>query len=220
MQPKNVHSRYRHLRAVSARHQTTALDHVARLTIIERAKDLGMAHGKTLFADSHEAMTLLFDLAVHTARPGRSRAIDRYAKIADLSVDPDDARALNALLAAKFAILRVEGHHEVAGLIVEDVLRGGTIWLMDEGLTVSAPPGFVFATRLSCPDAFAMTCGVIVPLSDSLVEDAVLESSAWMRHVRSDQLPDDPRLAVAIYRTAIASGAMEQVVFQEAFAAE
>jgi hypothetical protein len=220
MRQKDVQNRYRHLRALSTRHLNAALKYVARPSILERAKDLGLLHGKTLVVDSHETMTLLMDLAVQTAKPGRSRAIDRYAKVADLSADPDDARALSSIVAAKFAVLRVEGYHKVAGLTVEDVFRGGTIWLMDEGLTVSAQPGFVFATRLSWPDDFAMTCGVLVPLTDAVLEDVVLGSMGWLRHKRSDELADDPRFATAIYSAAIATGVMDHVEMQEAFAAE
>jgi len=45
--------------------------------MLERAKHLGLAYGRSVLAESEEEMTLVFDLAVHTAKPGRSRAIDR-----------------------------------------------------------------------------------------------------------------------------------------------
>ena len=92
MQRNEILNRYRHLRAISTRHHGATLDRVARPAILERAKHLGLAYGQTLVAESEEAMTLIFDLAIHTAKSGRSRAIDRYAKAVALSLDPDEAR--------------------------------------------------------------------------------------------------------------------------------
>ena len=39
-------------------------------------------------------MTLLFDLAIHTAKPGRSRAIGRYAKSVALQPGSDEELTL------------------------------------------------------------------------------------------------------------------------------
>ena len=53
---------------------------LAEPTLLEQAKHLGLAYGRALIADSEEEMTLIFDLAIHSAKPGRSRQFDRYAK--------------------------------------------------------------------------------------------------------------------------------------------
>lgn len=108
-------------------------------------------------------MTLIFDLAVHTAKPGRSRAIDRYARAAALSPGTDEARTLEAICAATFSIWRIDRHHEAAGLIVTDMLRETETWLVDEALTASGQPGLAFAGRLCRPAEFAMTCGIVGP---------------------------------------------------------
>jgi hypothetical protein len=81
MQQAEILDRYRHLRAISTRHHSAVLDCLARPAILERAKYLGLAYGQALVAESEEEMALIFDLAVHTAKPGRPRAIDRYAKL-------------------------------------------------------------------------------------------------------------------------------------------
>lgn len=70
----DVMDRYRGLRAVSTHHHSAALGCLARQAILEQAKHLGLAYGQTLVADSEEEMTLLFDLAIYTAKRGRSRA--------------------------------------------------------------------------------------------------------------------------------------------------
>jgi hypothetical protein len=215
LQRKDILNRYRHLREISARHHNAALDCVTRPAMLERAKHLGCTYGQTLVLESEEAMVLIFDLAVHTAKPGRSRAIDRYARAAALPRGTEEAFTLETMRAARFSIWRIERHHEVAGLIVRDMLRARDTWLVDEGLAASTEPGFAFAARLCCPDEFAMTCGVIVPVDEDLMAQVVSDGIGWLPHSDLDRLADDPRFATAIYRAALSEGVMDHVVFRE-----
>ena len=215
LQREDILDRYRHLRAISTRHQSAALDCLARPAILERARHLGLAYGQALVAESEEEMTLLFDLALHTAKPGRSRAIDRYAKAAALSDDSDEGHTLAAMCGARFSVWRIERHHEVTGLIVTDVLRGSETWLIDEALTISAHAGLAFASRLCWPAEFAMTCGVVVPVDAELMEEVVVDTHTWLQRSEPNQWADDHRFAAAIYRTAIEAGIMDSVEFKE-----
>ena len=174
MQREEILERYRRLRAISRRHQSAAFHFLAGHTILEHAKQLGLAYGRTIVADSEEETTLIFDLAIHTARPGRSRTIDRYARTAAPASGSDEARTLEAMCRARFSIWRIEGHHETAGLLVEDVLRDQRTWLVDEALTVSGQPGVTFASRLYWPAEFAVTCGIVVPVDAELMERVLL----------------------------------------------
>lgn len=72
--------RYRHLRAISTGHHSGALKFLSRQALLEHAKRLGLATGQTLVAESEAEMTLVFDLALYTAKERRSRALDRYAR--------------------------------------------------------------------------------------------------------------------------------------------
>src|SRR4051794_5110486 len=72
--------RYRHLRAISTGHHSGALKFLPRQGLLEHAKRLGLATGGMLVAESEAEMTLVFDLALYTAKEGRSRALDRYAR--------------------------------------------------------------------------------------------------------------------------------------------
>jgi hypothetical protein len=159
-------------------------------------------------------MSLIFDLAAHTAKPGRSRAIDRYTRAAAVAPGTDEAGTLDAMCAASFSIWRVERHHEAAGLIGTDMLRGSNTWLVGEDLTASTEPGFGFASQLCWPAEFAMTCGVIVPVDYDLMEQVVIGGVAWHRHADLQRIADDPRFATAIYRVAISGAVMDRVVFQ------
>jgi hypothetical protein len=67
--------------------------------------------------DSTDELTLVFDLAIYTAKEGRTRAIDRYAKAAQLPAGSDEIRMLEAMCRARFSIWRIECRHDICGLV-------------------------------------------------------------------------------------------------------
>jgi hypothetical protein len=211
---EEILTRYRHLRAIATRHHSEALEFLSRSAILEQARHLGLTVGKTLVAESIDEMTLAFDLAIHTARPGHSRAIDRYARAAQLQPGSDESVVLEAMRQARFSVWRVERRHEAAGLMVQDLLRRDEAWLVDEALEQSAPEGVAVAMRLCTPDAFAMTSGIIVPVDREMMEE-VLDQVLPRVRGEPDQVANDRRFASAIYRTAVANGLMERISFEE-----
>jgi len=149
----------------------------------------------------------------YAAERGRSRALDRYWRMERLSPGSDEARVLDAMRRARFSIWRIEKPHEVAGVIVLDVLRECEAWLIDEGLETSGSKGMSFAARLGRLDDFCMTSGVVVPVNRALIEEVALDDLAW-RSNDPNEVAATPRFAAAIYRAAIASGVMENVRYE------
>ena len=210
-----VLTRYRRLRAISTRHHTEAMKFFSRPALLEQARHLGLTMGKTLAAESLDELTLAFDLAIHTARPGHSRAIDRYARAAGPQPGSEELVVLEAMRQARFSVWRAGRRHEMAGLIVQDLLRQDEAWLVDEALEQSAPEGMTMAMRLCTPDAFAMTSGIIVPVGREVMEEVLDEVLPRVRG-EPDQVADDRRFATAVYRMAVAKGLMRRVSFEEA----
>ena len=155
-------------------------------------------------------MTLVFDLALYTAKERRSRALDRYARATPLPPGSDAARMLEAMRHARFSVWCINQRHETAGLIITDVLREAEVWLVDEQLEASAPEGLCFAGRLCEPDRFAMSCGVVVPVYREMMEEVALKMLA-QRRGDPEHVAQDPRLALAIYRAAIDHGILNDV---------
>src|SRR5215208_2169133 len=202
--------RYRHLRLISMGHHSGALAFVSKQAVLEHAKRLGLAVGSTLVAQSEAEMTLVFDLALYTAKERRSRALDRYARATPLPPGSDAARMLEAMRHARFSVWRIDRRHERAGLIITDVLREADVWLVDEQLEASAPQGLSFAGRICQPDRFAMSCGVVVPVYRELLEEVTRDLLAWRRG-DPERVAEDPRFALAIYRAAIDGGILNNV---------
>jgi hypothetical protein len=72
-----------------------------------------------------------------------------------------------------------------------------------------------FAGRLSNPESFAITCGVVVPVDRDLIEEVTLDTLAWRRG-DPEHVAQDPRFAIAVYRAAIDNGTMGNIAYCEA----
>jgi hypothetical protein len=206
--------RYRKFRSISIRHNNGAMKCLSTDAFMEQARRLGIMRGRTLILNSEDELTLVHDLTLYARQGGRKRPLDRYAASQRLSPDSDDARVLDAMLAARFALIRVERRHPEAGMIVSDLTRGEEFWLVDEGMEASVPVGYTMATRVYAPEGFHMAAGVFVPLDGVLLMSAVKRRPLLLR-MDQDEAVDDRRFAEALYREAIEAGVMERVRFQE-----
>jgi hypothetical protein len=207
--------RYLDLRAITGRHYEAALDRVSPSGFLDHAKLLGLAEGGEILAESDGEFALIFDLALHFAKRGRSCALDRYAKSALLPPGSADAEAVAAMRRARFSIWGIEDYHESEGLIIADVMRGEESWLVDQNLSRSMEPGMMFVGRLLQPAEFVMTSGVVVPLDPVMFVDALIECPRLLRHGDVARLADDPQFSVAMYRPVIESGVLDNVRYVE-----
>jgi hypothetical protein len=210
-----VLARYRQLREIGKRHHHEILNLISGGALLHQARRLGLAHGKTLILDDLDEMNYVYDLVIHTAPAGRSRAIDRYSRSARLAAGSDEALVLAAMRAARFSILVVKRRHEVTGLIATDLFRCTEVWLVDLGLERSIPEGAMMATRLFTPEGFSMTAGVFVPFDLETIEDLYAELPRRLGESKLDAVIDDRRFAEAIYRVALADGIMDRVAYQD-----
>jgi len=207
-------ARYRRLREIGKRHHDNVLKFLPKDAVLQHARRLGLAVGKTIVLDSMDELTLAFDLAIYTAPVGRSRAIDRYASSARLTPGSEEAVMLEAMRNARFAVLLVRRRNESGGLIVTDLFRGIDLWLVDEGLEASLPDGSAFATRYFAPEPFIMTAGVALPIDRGALTRAIESAPALMRKPPADAI-QDRRFAEALYRGAIEDGTMENVRYRD-----
>ncbi len=210
-----VLARYRRLREVSRRHNSAIRRFVSQDAILQQARRLGLARGRTFILDDIDDLTYAFDLAIHTAQAGRSRAIDRYAESAGAASDADEMLMLNAMRAARFSLLRIERRHPVAGLIATDLCRRTERWLIDVGLESSIPDGSTMATRLYTPEEFSMTAGVNVPLDVTIMTQLIDELPRHMQGQPLEVIVDDRRFAETIYRIALANGLMDRIEYRD-----
>ncbi len=159
---------YRRCAALRVRMQAEALRALPPDRVLAECKALGLAVERELYQADEGELAFAYDLAIYTAPPGRSRAIDRLAgRLAGRSGE-EAALVLNALSQAWMSVFRVLGPHHEAGLLLEDVVLGGEAWVLDEALADHAAPGTVLGLRLGRVAGFAITTGVVAVLDDAL----------------------------------------------------
>ncbi|RYD89041.1 MAG: hypothetical protein EOP50_18115 [Sphingobacteriales bacterium] len=133
--------------------------------VMEHAKRLGMPVDQEMAQVGEAELAYAFDLAIYSAPPGRSRAIDRVVR-QHAKLRGEAVLVLNALSSAWFSVFQVIGFHPDGGLVLEDALLGGEVWVVDEGLSEVAELGAVVATRLGRVAGYAITCGVTAVLDE------------------------------------------------------
>jgi hypothetical protein len=219
MTRSEILSRYRRLRQISKEQHEAVLNIIAPDVVLDWARRIGLTQGKTVVSDSEYEIALAEDLAIYLPRQGHSHPLDRYTRAAGFAPGADEAVVLAAMRQARFSLWRVERYHEATGLILRDLLREEEIWLIDEAMAKNARPGQEMAARLVEPDCFAMTARVIVPVLPDLMtrlelmEEVFIRAPA-LRSLHGKALAKDPRLAIGIYRVAVAAGAMDFVRFK------
>ena len=212
MDPLNVIQSYRSLRALCNHHQTAAMSYVADGTLMNHARMIGVAiEDEVLVGEEDPEMKLVHDLALYTAKRGRSRAIDRYARAVRCEGGSDDARVLDALRNSRFGLFQIERRHEVAGVVLTDMVREHEVWLMDEDIPYHGEHGQCFGARVCWPDEFAIVCQVVVPMDQETFEDTLLElgSKRWRDDV--PRMVEDATFATSLYRVAVDSGMMSLI---------
>jgi len=214
MTPEEARDRYQRLRAVSREYHRAAFRMVAPATIerVGRRVGLRVAGGRLVIATQSE-FDLVNDLIVYSGFPsGVEPALVRYARTARPGPGSDEAMMLDAALRSRFVAFMVERRHALGGFMLRDLVDDSELWLMDIAMSEHMEPGGRFIGRLTDPGPFSMTCGVLVPLTDTIItaiEDAMPDQSQESRA----RVCEDPRLPFLVYRTAIQSGAMVSVTF-------
>lgn len=204
--------RYLRLREISKTLHEEVLGCVSSDRLLDHARRLGLARGKTLLLEDMEEMYYVYDLAIYTAPADRSRAIDRYAKSAKFDAKSDEWLMLDAMRASQFAILQIERRHDTIGLIATDILRNSKVWLLDVGLESSMDDGELIATRLLTPGEFAMTAGVNIPFGIEMLEP-ICKLLQRMGNSKLDRLAEDRRFAEAVYKIGLANGVMDRMAY-------
>jgi hypothetical protein len=210
----DILGRYRRYRDLRKDIQTAALENIPHSSFLAHAKRIGLSDGKFLFTNDTVELSLAFDLAVYTAGAGRTRAIDRCARRRLPVAKTDEALVLRALQASRFSIFRTIGMCRPAGVLLEDLMRGGAIPLLDEGLEQSAEPGAVFAMRVAPIEEFAITCGAIVPIGPEMMEECIDVLIGAASKAELAALADHRRFAASIYELAIELGLMNFVAYR------
>jgi hypothetical protein len=198
MTPDEALTLYRPIRTGIQRVLKTAVRVCSDADVKRAAKQLGGWSRERIEVPSETAVDMVSDLALFEPNQRGTRAYDRFLGDHADTLEPGDVDLAHQMAGARFSILRVLGSHDLAGVWVEDVINGGEpIWVLDEGLEVSAPDGVEFAMRIFDAGDFYAGFGIVVP-ADPEVTDFCGQAVS-----RGNRLPVRHSLAAALYADAI-----------------
>ena len=209
----DILARYLRLREISKKLHNEVLHSISSDVLLNHARRLGLARGKTLFLDHVDEICYVYDLAIYTAPSDRSKSIDRYAKLVKFDPQSDERLMLDAMRSSQFAILLIEQRHAMVGLIATDILRNSKVWLLDIGLESSMDEGELIATRLLTPGPFSMTAGVNVPFEIEMLEPVCMLLPQRIANSKLSRIAEDRRFAEAVYKVGLSDGVMDRLAY-------
>jgi hypothetical protein len=183
-----------------------ALHHVPPARMTELAHRLIVGGEPVPQAVETLSMVRLFcaDLALFTAPPGRTSAVERLVRTLRLSPGSDEGRALAGLAKARFALFALTGCAAGGATPARDLMSGQPLRIDDAQLaTLPAPAGLRFAARLAPVGDLAVVAGATIPLDDAMLEAVrpwqSRDGRSWTNPIRA---------AEAFYRHALRRGGL------------
>lgn len=169
-QPRVDLKHHRRLRAILTHHQNRAVQSVPRTAFRKWAKTFGLVEGDKLLLNSDGELTILLDFLIyHHRQRGRSLAQKYLARMPPTD-DPDEMLVRRAMTTPRYSMLKIMESHSFTGVVVRDLVRGGTLFVVDEAMSASAKPGLLLASRLLPLPDYWMTSGAGFPLSPEVAE--------------------------------------------------
>lgn len=134
-----------------------------------------LASGGEPLAETEDTISALqsftIDLALFTAPPGRSSAVERLAKQLHPKPGGDEAKLLAGMLKARLALFELTGRGESGVVSAQDMMSGQCLRIEDDALAVlPAPTGLRFAARLVPVEGLSVVAGASVPLDDDSLD--------------------------------------------------
>lgn len=175
--------------------------------------------GNTFCFDSEEHSAIFMDYLITFSCPNGTTAIERFLKSFNChGADNTSRLARQALAGVRYTILRpVEARPEF-GVLCEDMFLGGRIFLMDRGLSQTAPKDFAIATAVYPAHNWLMTSGAALPLPGKNIELTIADifEASGLRFSQPVHLSkkDVSRLVLTMIRLFIMSDGLNHIEYR------
>jgi hypothetical protein len=191
---------------------------LATETLKEGARKLGILRNDIFVFDSEEESHVLMDYCIFNVYRDGLNAIQRYLAESPPPRDSDEMLVLQARLRAHYSLFQVTEVEPGVGILVRDVLRDETNFLVDVGLGSSISENDVFASRVIPFHGYLTTGGAGMPVSKAVADtianklQPVLGPATSIRRLTPEQETD---LATLIIRACLESGMGSRIAYGE-----
>jgi hypothetical protein len=142
-------AKYASLRRTQRRINNQLVQRLAKATVVEGARRLGLWHRGKLMLSSERVMDVLTDFIIYDCCQGGRNAIARYRAATDFALGSEEAAVLEAMAQTPpLSLFRVKAVTREVGIEAQDLLTDEVAFVTDLALGKSAEAGLCLATRL------------------------------------------------------------------------
>ena len=207
---KDILAHYQRLRPVRLRLNNELVSRLPRDVLNDGAKRIGILRGGTFVFDNEDEMSVLMDYCIYDVyRKGRN-AVEQYLCDCPPDPDSDEMACLHAMQHATYGLVAVLRIEPGVGCHVRNLFTEETRVLVDIGLSKTAKPGVLIATRLLDFGGFVATGGAPLPLG--ILDNDELDD--WQRQLRAG-VDDDHSDPARFIRACLQKGTSSNVRYEE-----
>lgn len=199
---EETRDRYNRIRPKLKEIHNEMLQHADQLILFKSAQALGQTQGEAVAVDSEDTLSVIADHFIYADPKHRRKLVKAYRKRHGKSLDPEYEEILDAILHARYTMVRCEGVIPRLGVQVHDLINDEVFRLVDLNLAKSAKPGFMLVSYIIAPYGIYMTTGAPLPIMSDAALDEIKKVAA---HIAQDETTsyeaDQKELATAVTRT-------------------
>jgi hypothetical protein len=140
--------RHEHLRSIVRAYQNAAAAKIPIPLLRRAAREFGRLQGKQLALDTDGELIILMDHVLYDrADRGRTTA-RRYLDALSPTTDAEERSVRDAMAGQRYSLFEIATVHNNLGLISRDLVRGGTVFVVDLAMSTIAVPGMLMSERL------------------------------------------------------------------------
>ena len=178
---KDIVAHYQRLRPIRMRLNNKLVAGLSRDVLNEGAKRIGILRGGTFVFGNEDETCVLMDYCIYNVYRKERNAVEQYLCDCPPDPDSDEMSCLRAMQHATYGLVAVLRVEPGVGCHVRNLFTEETRLLVDMGLSKTARPGAVMATRLLDFGDFVATGGAVLPLG--ILDDG--KSDEWQRKLRA-----------------------------------
>lgn len=183
---KDMLLRYREVRSVSMVLQSELAKRLARGTLEQGGKNLGLFRGGKFITETNDQTVILMDHCIYDLHYGGRNAVDQYLIDSPPLAGSPEMACLLAMQRAWYSIFYIEIQHRGFGLTVRDIISDNMFFLADENFSVTGIPGGVMAMRLVPRRGFVMTTGAGIPMGITSKENLPAMKEILLKGLKFD----------------------------------
>lgn len=204
--------RYMRLRAASMKLSQRIFRTVPKQAYDDIGGALGFLRNGVLVFDSEDMTGVMADCCIFDWYEDGKTFIQRYAETHPAESGTDEHYLMDAYLHTKYRMLMVQHAVPGAGIDCHDLLNQEAVFLMDTGLSRTAPGGGVLATRTIPLGPYSMTGGAGLPVtSGESLKNALKQIE---KGAKLGEFQGSNSASLWIVRACLDAGAAEHIAYE------